>query len=173
MKLNVAASALLCLAVAGTASAQSELKALVGKQLPAFSLKDLSGKTLTQKSVLGKVVLLDFWASWCGPCKAASPTMQKLHSTYSAKGLMVIGANTSESDEDAKGAAAKYAKEHKYTYAFTPQSDKLANALHVTGLPTFIAVDRRGKIRQVWLGYDPKKTPTELESFVSKLIAEK
>lgn len=146
---------------------------MVGKPLPAFALKDLKGKAVTQKTVLGKVVVLDFWASWCGPCKAASPTMQKLHATYASQGLMMIGANTGEDPKDAKGSAAKYSKEHKYTYTFTPESDKLAQALHVGGLPTFVLADRHGKIRKVWVGFNPQTLPAELENSIKALLAEK
>lgn len=172
MKLRHALPAVLALALVATAPAQAALKALEGKPLPAFSLKDTKGNVLSNKTLKGKVVLLDFWATWCGPCKQASPTMQRLHKAFFAQGLRVIGANTSEYD-DRKGAAAKYAKEHKYTYAFTPMSDDLAMTLGVKGLPTFILADKSGKVRKVFVGFDPNATPAELQRETQKLLAEK
>lgn len=172
MKLRGVLPALLAVSLVSAASAQASLQALEGKPIPAFSLVDTKGAKLTDKVLKGKVVLLDFWATWCGPCKEASPTMQKFHTNYAKSGLKVIGVNTSEFD-DAAGAAAKYAKAHNYTYSMTPKSDAFAAKLGVRGLPTFILVDKKGKVRKVWIGYDPKGSPSEMEALVKKLLAEK
>lgn len=119
-----------------------------GKKLPAFTMKDTAGKTISDKSLKGKVVLIDFWATWCAPCVAASPMMNRLHQKYAKQGLVVVGANIS----DKPGSAVKYKKEHKYGYTFTTGGEKLAQSLGVQGIPAFIFVDRNGKIADVQVG---------------------
>ncbi|XAM00958.1 TlpA disulfide reductase family protein [Phycisphaeraceae bacterium D3-23] len=131
---------------------------LIGKPVPAFSLNDIAGNTLTPESLKGSVVLLDFWASWCGPCLATSPVMQALHEEWAGRGLVVIGANVSEFDEGqlthTPDAARAYAAEHSYTYTFTYGSDDLKTACGVQGLPTFILIDRDGTVVEVITGSD-------------------
>ncbi|MBS1706385.1 MAG: TlpA family protein disulfide reductase [Armatimonadetes bacterium] len=144
------ALALLATSIAGMSlAAAPELN----KAVPAFKMTDLKGKVHTNKSLAGKVVLLDFWASWCGPCKKASPLMQKLHDKYAKKGLVVIGVNTSEEPGKSKATAASYAKEHKYTYNFTFENDALAKSWGVTGIPYFVLIDKKGVVRKIQTGF--------------------
>ena len=108
-------------------SAQS-VENLQGKMLPAFTMTDLNGKKITSQSLRGKVVLIDLWATWCGPCQKASPVMQSLHNKYGGRGLVVIGANTWENNDKTGANARKYRDQHKYTYLFTYNNDDLAKA---------------------------------------------
>ena len=146
--------------------AQGDPQAMNGKALPAFSMKDLNGKPVTNKSLKGKVVLLDFWATWCGPCKMASPLMETLHKKYSGKGLVVIGANI----QDPKGAAAKYKKEHKYSFLFTTGGEELMRKAGFTGIPGFVFVDKKGIVRKVQVGYGTS-LEKEFDSVVRSLLA--
>ncbi|RYG37670.1 TlpA family protein disulfide reductase [bacterium] len=153
------------LALVAIAPAQ-DVKSAVGKPLPKLALKDLAGKTHTNASLKGKVVLLDFWATWCGPCKAAAPTMNSLFGKYKGKGLQVIGVNIT----DKEPAVKKYVADHKYTYPFTPASDTFAQALGVGPIPTFVLVDKAGKVRHVIVGFNTKSSPAEIEALVKKLL---
>lgn len=150
----------------------------LNKPVPAFSMTDLSGKTHTNRTLLGKVVLLDFWASWCGPCKAASPAMQRLHKELGARGLVVIGANTYESFDGGTDAAMKalsrknsaaYQIEHGYGYTFTIFNDKLAESWGITGVPAFYLIDKKGTV--VWMssGWRPAHEAT-LRTQIRKLL---
>lgn len=131
------------------AHAQKKPESFVGKPLPKFTMKSTKGETITNASLKGKVVLLDFWATWCGPCKAASPAVQKFHTNYGAKGLKVIGADTFESGPS---GAAKYAKQHGYTYTFGEKADGLALSMGANAIPLFVLVDKKGVVRKVWTG---------------------
>ncbi len=142
----------------------------VGKKVPPFSMTDTKGKKHTDKTLLGKVVLLDFWATWCGPCKAASPTMQKLHAKYAKQGFVMIGANTGEQEKGPKNAI-DYAKEHKYTYTFTYNNDKLTESWGVQGIPYFVLIDRKGNVLRVDTGFDPSMESALEKSVVAALKA--
>jgi cytochrome c biogenesis protein CcmG, thiol:disulfide interchange protein DsbE len=141
---------------------------------PAFSVRDLDGRELTSASLRGKVVILNFWATWCGPCRVASPIMQQLHDKYGERGLVVIGANMAERDKDrkplkTKDKAEEYAKEHKFTYMFTYANDDFAKACQVSGIPTMLIVDRKGVVRKVQVGAGPNLFK-DLETAVLPLL---
>lgn len=143
------AASLLVLATVGCAAAE---------KAPAFNMTELGGTKLSNSSLKGKVVLLDFWANWCGPCKKASPTMDGLYKTYKAKGLVVVGVNVWEgkatgktfTDAQLKAMVAKYKADHKYSYPMTfgNSNDGIAKALGYGSIPQFLLIDKSGNI--VW-----------------------
>lgn len=157
--LNLAAA--ICAATA-LGQAPSDMDKLVGKPAPAFKMTDLSGKTWTNKSLLGKVVVLDFWATWCGPCKQASPYMDQLYKKYKSKGLVVIGAETLDKGDPAQAKA--YVAGHHYSYIFTTKNEALSTALGVPGLPSFVVIDKQGRVARTQTGL-PTQIPTLYTSF--------
>jgi len=170
MKKSIFAIAILAVTAVG-AHAQ-EFKKFIGKPAPAFKLTTTDGKVLTNASLKGKAVLVDLWATWCGPCKAASPSMDKLHKTYGAKGLTVIGAIVMDADTlDAnKKLAANYKKEHKYSYTFAAGGDPFATALGVRGIPTFVFIDKKGNIADVLVGFGGDASMKQFETVVKGLL---
>jgi len=100
----------------------------------------------------GKVVYLDFWASWCGPCKKSFPWMQKMHQKYEGMGLKVIAVNL---DKD-KALAEKFLKKNPgtFTIKFDPAGD-LAEQYQLIGMPMTYIIDRQGIIRYRHIGYVP------------------
>jgi thiol-disulfide isomerase/thioredoxin len=126
-----------------------QLKVKAGDAAPDFKLKDLAGSEVSLASLKGKVVLLDFWATWCGPCKAAMPTMQKLHDEYGSKGVVILGVNTWEQKAD---AAKDYMASKKFTYGCLLRGDDLAAAYGIKGIPTLVVIGKDGKIAEIEVG---------------------
>lgn len=121
-----------------------------GKPAPRFKMTDTRGRTLTNTSLKGKVVLLDFWATWCAPCKKASPAMERLAEKYGSSGLVVIGAETP--GEGTPSGATKYKAEHHYTYTFTVGNDPLKDSFGIAAIPAFVIIDRSGHVARTETG---------------------
>lgn len=130
--------------------------------LPAFSLTTLDGRTMSSSDLRGKVVLMNFWATWCGPCRAEIPDLIKLQDKYRDK-LVVIG--VSEDEVPAETVKA-FADEHKMNYPVvmsTPELKKIFRG--VVALPTTFVIDRDGKLSQKHVGL-LNGANTELETQV-------
>jgi thiol-disulfide isomerase/thioredoxin len=108
---------------------------------------------ITLEALRGKVVLIDFWATWCGPCVASIPHLSRLHEQYGSKGLVVIG-HTDGSSKNVDG----FIKKRKIGYIVS-QGDTLGDAYDVTGIPHVVLVDVTGRI--AWRGH-----PAELKDEV-------
>lgn len=139
----------------------------VGDTAPAWTLKDASGSDHSLESYKGKIVVIDLWATWCGPCKAAMPKIQKLHETYKDQGVVVLGINTWEEKSD---AAVKYMKDKGYTYGLLLKGDDVADAYGVSGIPTFYAIGPDGKIIYHGIGAT-QETEEGLEKAIKDAIA--
>lgn len=150
--------------------AQASINDLAGKPAPAFKMTDLNGKAVTNETLKGKVVLVDFWATWCGPCKAAAPKLQALQDKYGKDGFIVIGANAFERTEDKIKPARDYQKEHGYTFLFTTNNDELAKAWGVKGIPTMVIIGRDGVVEKVQVGFGAG-TEVTLDTLVKGLLA--
>ena len=174
--LTSATIAVAALAMTGTPTQQYMNKAHTfhGKTAPAFSgVTTEGGKLSTATNLKGKVVLLDFWATWCGPCKAASPTMQKMHKTYWSKGLRVIGVSGGEGFEEDKTSKpiAAYKDHGKYGYSFVYNNEKAFKDYSITSIPQFVLIGKDGKVANSWEGFDPNKTPQVIESAIKTALA--
>lgn len=118
----------------------------VGAMMPAYSTALLEGGTFDIANERGKVVLLNAWATWCGPCRFEIPELQKLHDQYKGQGFEVVGVSL---DEGAPDEVKKFVADQKMTYVVGLDPDqKLGNVLQTDVLPTSVLVDRKGKI--VW-----------------------
>jgi thiol-disulfide isomerase/thioredoxin len=140
---------------AATAAPRREESTLlaVGSDAPDWTLKNADGADVSLQSLRGTVVVLDFWATWCGPCKAAMPSVQKLHVKYEHEGVKIFGVNTWE-----RGDPEKYMKDNKLTYGLLLKGDKVAADYKVTGIPTFYVIGKDGKIVLSELGKPNQKT---------------
>lgn len=120
-------------------------------------------------STAGKVVLVDFWASWCGPCKASFPVLNKLHDTYASKGLVVIGVGV---DEDAAKYQAFASKMGARFPLVHDSAHKAAGFFAPATMPTSYLVDRKGVIRHVHAGFRGAKTEAEYIAEIEALLAQ-
>jgi peroxiredoxin/outer membrane lipoprotein-sorting protein len=119
-----------------------------GKEAPDFTLKTFKGATVQMKKLRGKVVLLSFWASWCGPCRQEMPVIEKLSHQYRDQGFLVFGVN----DED-RDTIQDYIKENGYSFPTLVDEEQEAMKLyHVGAIPTTVVVDREGKIASYQVG---------------------
>jgi thiol-disulfide isomerase/thioredoxin len=121
-----------------------------GDAAPDFTLNDLEGKEVSLASLKGKVVVLDFWASWCGPCKASMPLIDELHREFAGRDVVFLALNTSELNLD---AARKYFTEKGYTYRCLLEADAVSVTYGVSGLPTLFIVGRDGMVAHVHRGF--------------------
>ncbi|HYM82142.1 MAG TPA: redoxin domain-containing protein [Candidatus Limnocylindria bacterium] len=122
---------------------------LSGKVAADFTLKGLDGKTTTLSKLRGKVVLLDFWATWCGPCRIEMPRLQTLHREFKTKGLVVLGINQRETPKRAQDFMKKYG----YTFpTLLDTQSAVAEKYQVQGIPTLVVVDPKGTIAAHFIG---------------------
>jgi peroxiredoxin/outer membrane lipoprotein-sorting protein len=132
--------------VADTATGEPASR-FVGKEADDFKLKDLNGKKVELKSLRGNVVVLDFWATWCAPCREEMPHLEKLHREFKDKGLMIVGINT----EDAK-AARSFMKKYDYTFMTLIDDGNASVIYRVEAIPTVFVLDKEGKITSHYIG---------------------
>lgn len=144
-----------------------------GTTAPQFATKTVSGQSLTLKSLRGKVVLIDYWATWCGPCRHATPTMQALHKKFYKQGLRVVGMSLDDSTtlSHVKPFMRKYGM--TYAVAASPAANrKAAIAYRVDGIPSQYLIDKHGIVRWSQAGYSPTEG-AELTQMIKLLLAEK
>src|SRR5262245_62948194 len=138
---------------------------LVGKDAIAFELQDLDGNRVDLQSLKGKVALLDFWASWCGPCVRELPHIEKLHRDFKDRGLVVLGVNNEEAD-----VARAFVKNKGYTFtSLVDEGREVAMKYGVSGIPHVFVIGREGKVKWHALGYGPGGE-IDLRSAVEKAL---
>ncbi|MBV6432184.1 MAG: Thiol-disulfide oxidoreductase ResA [Bryobacteraceae bacterium] len=120
------------------------------KSAPEFSLKDAHGRVVKLSDYKGKVVLLNFWATWCGPCKIEIPWFIDFEQKFKDRGFAVLGVSM---DEDGWEAVKPYIEKQKVNYRVVVASDEVADLYGgVSSLPTSFVLDRQGKIADVHVG---------------------
>jgi thiol-disulfide isomerase/thioredoxin len=172
--------------------ASRKLTEMIGK--PAAPLKVeawVNGSPLTDKDLQGKVVLLDFWAVWCGPCIATFPHLREWHEKYADKGLVIIGLTgyynfkwderaeeATQSDGEVPRAVEremlkKFAKSHDLAHRIAVTADDSMNEYYgVVGIPHVVVIDRKGTIRMMKVGSEEQNVRA-IEELLEKLVAEK
>lgn len=146
------------------AQARGKHAALEGKPMPPLEVKDWVNGEVTPKDLKGKVVIVDFYATWCGPCMAAIPHNNELLKKYKDKGLVIVGVCTSEQGQEKMSQTAKD-KNIEYPTARDPQL-KSKTAWRVDYYPTYAIVDRKGQVRIIGL------QPEHVEEVIKKLLDE-
>jgi thiol-disulfide isomerase/thioredoxin len=135
--------------------------------LPALDSFKLEGKL--PDTLKGRVILLDFWASWCGPCKKSFPAMEELHKQYAGRGLTIIAVSVDEKREDME----RFLKAENVSFTVVRDAgQKLVAAADVSAMPTSFLFDRAGKIRYVHKGFVGDETVKEYQEQIQLLLKE-
>lgn len=138
-----------CTAPANTAS-----------EVPQFSFSSLDGKTVAMKDLASKVVIVDFWATWCGPCREEIPHLNELYSKLKGKGLEIVGVSM---DTDGTDGVKDFAREFRIQYPIVMGDEKVAESFGgIIGLPTTFIIDRQGKVAKKYIGLPPADDMTKI-----------
>lgn len=117
---------------------------------PDFTLQDLDGKTVTLSEFKGKVVVIDFWATWCPPCRASIPGLESIHREYSSKGVVLLGVSLDDGGWD---YVKSFRQEYGITYRILKGTEDVATKYMVRSIPMIVLVDREGKMQKRLLGF--------------------
>jgi cytochrome c biogenesis protein CcmG/thiol:disulfide interchange protein DsbE len=152
---------------------------LLGKTAPEFNLEDLSGKKVKLADYKGKALMINFWATWCGPCKLETPWIVELRNEYAARGFEVLGIDSEGDDLKAddtdgfakqKTAVERFVKQEKMPYPVLMNGDSIANQYGgLDAMPTSFWVDRTGKVVASQMGITSKE---DMEEKIKKALGE-
>jgi len=140
-----------------------------GGPAPDFSLKDISGNTVSLKDLRGKYVILDFWATWCPPCLMSIPELVSLHGKYKEKDLVVLGISLDDPDKVDTRALNRFRDQYRIGYTILRGNEKVVHDYSGPGgmpIPTMFLLDREGRIVEKLVGFIPGR----VEKSIKKLI---
>jgi peroxiredoxin len=159
---NILAAGIIILAL--LTGCMSREKAGATAAAPDFKLKDLSGKDVKLSDQKGKVVLVEFWATWCPPCRTSIPGLERLHKVYGGKGLTILAISVDEGGWD---HVREFITEHKATYTVLQGTDDVSSRYQVRMIPAMYLVDKQGIIKKQYLGGGSEE---ELEKAIQALL---
>jgi thiol-disulfide isomerase/thioredoxin len=163
MKTILTASILAFTAIVSIAAESAK----VGQTMPSLS-KLVPGASVPNTS--GKIVLVDFWASWCGPCKASFPALNRIHEKYASKGVVIVGVGVDDEEAKYKAFAGKMGAKFALVH---DSAHKAAGFFNPPSMPTSYLTDRKGVIRYVHTGFRGAKTEAEYVAEIEALLAGK
>ncbi|MGI4790015.1 MAG: TlpA family protein disulfide reductase [Janthinobacterium lividum] len=155
-----------------TASVSAQLLP-VETPAPAFTTRTMAGQPLSLQGLRGKVVLLDYWATWCSTCHQTTPILESLHNRFGKQGLAVVG--MSADDRHSIAAVKPFVKQFGMTYTITidpAENGRAQYAYHVDTLPAQYLIDKRGIIRWSHTGYSSTEKQ-QLAPLIKRLLAER
>jgi thiol-disulfide isomerase/thioredoxin len=151
------------------------LETSTGHKFSDFTKKDINGNDFTLSSIRGKYVILDFWGSWCGPCRQSHPHLKEIYSKYKAKGLEIIGIDCEKKKDLAQCEELwkKAVKEDGMTWIqvlnnYDIEKVDLPKIYGIQGFPTKILLDKEGKIFFRIMGSDPEKLDQKLKELIGE-----
>ena len=142
--------------------------AFASEPAPDFTLKSAAGDNVRLAEQRGQVVMLNFWASWCGPCRQEMPLLDGISKKYGKMGFVLYGINVDQDTADAKNVLQKI--NVNYSVLFDPES-KLSDLYKVDAMPTSVFIDKSGKVRYVNRGYtagDEEKYIKQIKELISE-----
>ncbi len=136
--------------LSGSGSASGTMKLEAERKLaPEFTVNDAAGKPVQLSSFKGKVVLLNFWATWCHGCKLEIPWFMEFERKYKTRGFEAIGVST---DDDGWKSVTPYVEEKKLNYTVVVGNEQISKLYGVDGMPETLLIDREGKVAASWAG---------------------
>lgn len=157
---------ILCAFLGAASGAQA---ARAGHSAPTFSLPSVSGNNTSLDALKGQVVLVDFWASWCAPCRDSFPFLNRMQRQYGAQGLRILGINVDEKRADAARFLDKIPAQFSVLYDAAGETPK---AYNLKAMPSSYLIGRDGKIRLVHQGFRAKDQAA-LEAAIASALQEK
>jgi len=136
---------------------------VVGSKAPNFTLEDVNGKTVGLSDYKGKVVLVEFWATWCPPCRELTPELNKIYEKYKDKGFVILALSAEDRD-----TLKDYIKEHGVKYSVVIATRETIKKYGVIGIPVSFLIDKEGKVASRHM-YTPDFV-NELTSEIEKLL---
>jgi len=125
------------------------ISAYAAKPAPDFTLSDINGTKTTLSAQKGKVVFIDFWASWCPPCRASIPKVEKLYEKYKGANVVFYGINV----ENDSNAAKKFAVKQGIQYTVLIGDENVSKDYEINGIPAFYIIDQQGNIAEHYVGF--------------------
>ena len=153
---------------AGAESPEQLTPKLQGKTAPAFTLVDLDGKKVSLSDYKGHPVFVNFWATWCEPCKLEMPWLEEFSKKYASQGFVVLGIST---DDVGKNVIASTAKKIGVTYPILLKNDKIEDQYDIEYQPESFYVDKTGKVMLATAGIEDQGGKDLIEANIKKLIA--
>jgi thiol-disulfide isomerase/thioredoxin len=147
---------------------KSEAAAIPGQPAPTFKLFSINGEPVSTTGLKGSVVLIDFWATWCPPCRESLPFMNELHRKYGKQGLQIIGMNV---DEGGERQIKSFVAEKRLSYTIIMAPRKLQDDYGVSALPVIFLINKEGVVVKQLLGFSPAHGKY-IENLIKKLLLE-
>ncbi len=152
-----------CGPLSGSGTPAGTAHVAVGARAPDFQAVDLDGQRVQLAAWRGHPVWINFWATWCPPCKAEMPLMEQKYQQYRAQGLILVGINLQESPATVRAWTAG-----KFHWSFVIDTDgKLANLLNLEGVPSHLFIDRAGVVQRIQVG---DLTAAEMDACLAQIV---
>lgn len=140
-----------------------------GQAAPPFKVVTTNGQPASLDGYRGQVLVVDFFATWCSPCRISIPHLVEMNGKYGKQGLAVLGLSV---DEDGERVVKGFAGEHHITYPVALAGDSVTADFGVRSVPVMFVIDRKGKVAEVYRGYS-SEIARSMELLVKRLLAEK
>jgi cytochrome c biogenesis protein CcmG, thiol:disulfide interchange protein DsbE len=140
-----------------------------GQPAPDFKVVSTSGQTITQENYRGHVLILDFFATWCQPCRLSIPHLVEMNRKYGRQGLQILGLSA---DDGGERAVKEFTDEFRVNYPLALAGDSTTVDFGVRSVPIMFLIDKKGRIAEVYRGYS-NEMARSLEQSIKRLLAEK
>lgn len=162
---------ILAVAVAGILMlpSRSHAAARAGQPAPAFKITTTSGQPVTLENYRGYVLVVDFFATWCHPCRDSIPHLNEMNRKYGRQGLQVLGLSA---DDDGERALKSFAAEYQISYPIALAGEATLADFGVRSVPVMFIIDKQGKVAEVFRGFTGE-VGRSTEQLIKKLLAEK